>query len=192
MTLASYLPITFPIVWGTWGLFWLLAAGWSAPSVERQRPRGRLLHVASLLVGGALFFATSPRLPFLHHSIFRIGIGTAIAGLALTVLGLGFSIWARITLGRMWSAKVTLKAGHMIVEDGPYAFARHPIYTGILTALAGSALARDTVAAYLGLAIILIGLVLKLRQEEHLLLGHFGPSYEEYRGRVKGLIPLLW
>ena len=121
-----------------------------------------------------------------------IGLGTAVAGLALTVIGLGLASWARLILGRMWSGGVTLKEQHVIVDRGPYALARHPIYTGILFALLGSALARDTVAGYLGFGITTVGLILKFRQEERLLLTHFGPAYEEYRGRVKGLSPLVW
>ena len=192
MTVVSILPRAFPIVWSAWGLFWLLMSRWSAPVAERQPPTRRLLHLSVVLVGGALFFASPSADSWLGREVLGIGLDTAIAGLVITVLGLGFASWARIILGRMWSGQVTLKEGHVIVDHGPYALARHPIYTGILLALAGSALARDTVAGYLGLAITAVGLVLKLGQEERLLIGHFGAPYEEYRRRVKGLVPLVW
>ena len=192
MTIASLLPRAFPTVWGAWGLFWLLASGWSAPTAERQPFRHRLLHLTAVLAGSALLIARPGPASLLGHPIFGIGVEVAVIALALTVVGLGFASWARITLGRMWSGLVTFKTGHVIVDHGPYAVARHPIYTGLLLAMAGTAVARDTVAGYLGLAVITIGLILKLGQEERLLLGHFGPAYEEYRGRVKGLIPLIW
>ena len=192
MTIASLLPRAFPLVWGAWGLFWLAMARWSAPSAERQPPTMRLAHLSFVLVGGALFFVTPSPGSRLARELLGIGLGTAVTGLALTIIGLGLASWARLILGRMWSGGVTLKERHVIVDRGPYALARHPIYTGILLALLGSALARDTVAAYLGFGITALGLVLKFRQEEHLLLGHFGAAYEEYRGRVKGLIPLVW
>ena len=61
-------------------------------------------------------------------------------GATLTCLGLGFAIWARNHIGRYWSSSVSLRAGHQLVRTGPYSRIRHPIYTGILLALAGTAL----------------------------------------------------
>jgi len=192
MSIEFLLSRAFSITWGAWGLFWLLAAGWSAPNAERQSPRARSLHLAAVLIGGGLLVARPGPTSLLGHPLFGIGADAAVVGLALTALGLGFASWARVALGRMWSGLVTFKTGHVIVDHGPYAIARHPIYTGLLLAIAGTALARDSVAGYLGLAILTVGLILKLGQEERLLLGHFGPTYEEYRGRVKGLIPFVW
>lgn len=192
MTIASFFSRAFPAVWGVWGLFWLLASGWSAPSLGRQPAAGRVLHLTFVLAGCALIIATPSADHFLGRPLLGIGVGTAFTGLALAVIGLGFATWARITMGRMWSARVTLKEGHVIVDRGPYAIARHPIYTGILLALLGTAAARGTVAGLLGFAIVAVSLILKLRHEERLLVGHFGAAYEEYRGRVKGLVPLVW
>lgn len=192
MPIAATISRAFSITWGSWGLFWLLASGWSAPSRGRQPAAGRILHLIMLLAGCALIIATPSRDHFLGRPILGAGIGIALTGLALTLIGLGFATWARIAMGRMWSARVTLKEGHVIIDHGPYALARHPIYTGLLLALLGTALARDTVAGSLGFVIVTTSLILKLRQEEKLLVGHFGVAYEEYRGRVKGLVPLVW
>jgi protein-S-isoprenylcysteine O-methyltransferase Ste14 len=110
----------------------------------------------------------------------------------MTIAGLLFTVWARVILGRMWSGRITLKEDHTLVQRGPYALARHPIYTGLLVALLGTMLARPTVASLLGVVTITVGLVFKLRQEERLLAGHFGPAYAAYRQKVKGLIPFIW
>jgi protein-S-isoprenylcysteine O-methyltransferase Ste14 len=112
-------------------------------------------------------------------------------GLALTILGLGFAIWARIHLGRFWSGTITLKENHELIRSGPYAFVRHPIYTGLLTAAAGTALARGTFSALLGLALIGVVCWLKIRAEEKLLTNHFGDTYRNYRRQVAALIPFV-
>jgi protein-S-isoprenylcysteine O-methyltransferase Ste14 len=112
-------------------------------------------------------------------------------GLALTILGLGFAAWARIRLGRFWSGTVTLKENHELVRSGPYAFVRHPIYTGLLTAAAGTALARGTFAALLGLGLIGVACWLKIHAEENLLTNYFGDTYREYRRQVAALIPFV-
>jgi protein-S-isoprenylcysteine O-methyltransferase Ste14 len=106
-------------------------------------------------------------------------------------VGLGFAAWARVLIGRFWSGAVTLKADHALIRGGPYAWTRHPIYSGLLLALTGTALARDSLGGFLGLALLFAGLVVKLRQEERLLLEHFGPAYETYRAEVPALIPRI-
>lgn len=78
-----------------------------------------------------------------------------------------------------------------MIRGGPYALTRHPIYTGLLLALAGTALARDSLAAVLGLALLVAGFVVKLRQEERLLLERFGRAYQTYRAEVPALIPRI-
>src|SRR5215467_12702020 len=82
----------------------------------------------------------------------------ARVGVALTAIGLGFTVWARVQLGRFWSGTVTLKEGHELVRTGPYAVTRHPIYTGLLLALIGSAMARGTLGGLLGLVLLTFGI----------------------------------
>jgi protein-S-isoprenylcysteine O-methyltransferase Ste14 len=106
-------------------------------------------------------------------------------------VGLGFAIWARVQIGRFWSGTVALKAEHALIRGGPYAITRHPIYSGLLLALIGTAITRDSRAAFLGLPLVFAGLFVKLKQEERLLLDRFGPEYEKYRAEVPALIPRL-
>ena len=107
-------------------------------------------------------------------------------------IGLGLAGWARFHLGRFWSGRVTLKEDHAIIRTGPYRIVRHPIYTGLVMAIAGTGLAQSTVAALAGLVLIVIGLIIKIRQEEQLLTDHFGAAYEAYRTDVRALIPYVW
>jgi protein-S-isoprenylcysteine O-methyltransferase Ste14 len=110
-------------------------------------------------------------------------------GAVLLFLGIGFAIWARVHLGQYWSAQVTLKPGHRLIRSGPYALARHPIYTGILLALIGTAVVVDEYRGVLAMLIALETFVRKLRIEERWLTQEFGAEYERYRKEVKALVP---
>jgi protein-S-isoprenylcysteine O-methyltransferase Ste14 len=110
----------------------------------------------------------------------------------LTAAGIAFAIWARFTLGRNWSGNVTVKEGHELLRRGPYALARHPIYSGALLAILGTSLAVGTVRAVLLVVPLVFVLRFKMRNEEELMAGEFGEEYAEYRRRVKGLVPFVW
>jgi protein-S-isoprenylcysteine O-methyltransferase Ste14 len=113
----------------------------------------------------------------------------SVAGFALTVAGCLFAIWARLTLGGNWSGRATVKAGHELIVSGPYAMARHPIYTGLFLASVGTALARGEWRCILGLLLIALAFAVKIGQEERLMLQAFPHAYPQYRQKVKALIP---
>ena len=110
----------------------------------------------------------------------------------MTVLGLLFTVWGRIHLGRYWSGMVTLKEGHRLIRTGPYALVRHPLYTGFLRGGAGSALAARTVDAAIGFALLLAAYLVKLRREETLLTREFGDEYLRFKREVPALVPFTW
>jgi protein-S-isoprenylcysteine O-methyltransferase Ste14 len=118
--------------------------------------------------------------------------GMQAAGTGLTLLGCAFAIWARLALGANWSGRPTVKAGHELVIAGPYGVTRHPIYTGILVAAAGTALADLQWRRLAGVALIAGAMLLKIRQEEALMMETFPDAYSRYRQRVKALIPGLF
>jgi protein-S-isoprenylcysteine O-methyltransferase Ste14 len=113
----------------------------------------------------------------------------AALGLLLAVAGLLFACWARAILGSNWSAVVQVKQDHELIERGPYRYVRHPIYTGLLLALVGTALLLGEWRAVLGFVIMFVSFWRKLRLEETWLSEYFGPAYGEYMQRVKALIP---
>lgn len=182
----------FPATWILWGATWLLLSRWSNRTAQRQSGKDRLAYLAILLIGTALVLANPSPDSWLGYPLLPQTLALGWGGYGLTLAGLLFTVWARLTLGRMWSGGVTLKEEHRIVDQGPYALARHPIYTGLTFALLGSTLARGTVAAALGVALSTASFIVKFRQEERLLAGHFGAAYTAYAGRVKGLIPFVW
>ena len=112
-------------------------------------------------------------------------------GVTLVALGLAFSVWARIALGGNWSGSVTLKQHHDIIRTGPYRFIRHPIYTGLVVAFLGSALARGEWRGLVAVAIVVAALWRKWRLEERWLEEFFGPAYADYRRATWALIPFL-
>ena len=179
------------VLWGIWDLWllsWLIAARWSSAVAASQSARDRFVQSVFILAGALLVFFKPALLgPALPETVWLpwVGVALALAGLALTW-------WARIHLGRDWSAAVTLKRDHRLVRSGPYAIARHPIYTGILLALLGSVMVNATAQALLGLALATLGFALKLRQEERFLTERFGDAYREYKGRVRALVPGIW
>jgi protein-S-isoprenylcysteine O-methyltransferase Ste14 len=112
-----------------------------------------------------------------------------LLGLALTVLGCFFAVWARVMLGSNWSGLPDVKRGHELIVQGPYKLVRHPIYTGILLALAGSAIAHGGSGWMMTWFLVLVSYTVKIRQEEQLMMETFPQDYPAYRRRVKALIP---
>ncbi len=109
----------------------------------------------------------------------------------VTFLGLLLTLWARGVLGGNWSSGVAFKEQHELIERGPYAYVRHPIYSGVLLMFLGIAIFRGSVTGFVLLAILFVGLWLKAGQEEKLLTRHFGEAYPQYKKRVKALVPFV-
>ena len=120
------------------------------------------------------------------------GHGQYLAGLVLVALGLGFSAWARALLGRNWSGTVTVKTGHELIVAGPYRLVRHPIYTGLLLAFLGTAVAQDQWRALLALLLVWLSFWRKWRLEEHFMQDTFGDRYRAYRAKVPAVVPWKW
>ena len=104
--------------------------------------------------------------------------------------GIALAIWARVYLGRNWGMPTSQKADPELVTSGPYRFVRHPIYTGILIALLGTALATNL------LGLIIVGLLgayfyYSASVEEKNLTATFPTAYPAYRASTKMLIPFV-
>ena len=177
------------VLWAAWLASWLAAARWSARTVIRQPVGERILHSVPIWGGLILVLARPEALGSLP---FPATDWLAWAGIALALAGLAWTWWARIHLGRMWSIEAALKEGHTLVRSGPYALTRHPIYSGLLVAFAGTELVDGRPSTLIGLLVIVAGLVLKLRQEERILASHFGEAYRSYQSRVRALVPGIW
>jgi protein-S-isoprenylcysteine O-methyltransferase Ste14 len=179
-------------LWLVWLAGWWLGALKTARTVARESPGSQLSYSIFTWIGAALLFFNAVRGGILSTALYPAAPIVAWTGVALVALGLSYAVWARLHLGRMWSARVTLKTEHRIVKSGPYTITRHPIYTGMLLALVGTVLVRNTVVGLIGFVFIAVGFVLKLRHEERMLTEHFGDDYRAYRQEVPALIPRPW
>jgi protein-S-isoprenylcysteine O-methyltransferase Ste14 len=110
---------------------------------------------------------------------------------AVCAIGFGWCWWARLHLGRLWSAGVSRKIGHRVIDTGPYSIVRHPIYTGIILGMLAFAAARARPFAFLMALLVTVFFVYKARLEERFLQKEFGEAYDEYRRRVPMLVPFL-
>src|SRR3954463_12597257 len=180
------------VLWLVWLAGWWLGALKSARTVARASPGSQLGYSIFVWIGAALLFFNAVRGGIFSTALYPSSPIVAWTGVGIVALGLSHAVWARLHLGRMWSARGTLKTEHRIIKTGPYNITRHPIYTGMLLAAVGTVLVRDTVAALIGFAFITTGFVLKLRQEERMLTEHFGDDYRLYRREVPALIPRPW
>jgi protein-S-isoprenylcysteine O-methyltransferase Ste14 len=117
-------------------------------------------------------------------------------GLLFYLAGLFFTLWARRTLGKYWglstSLNVRLLDEHQIIQSGPYAFVRHPMYFGWWIAMLGLTLLYPVWAIFVLFASTLIAFIGRARREEAALAERFGNSWVEYRKRTKLIIPFIY
>lgn len=182
---------TFQVIWIAWVVSWIAASFWSGRTAKRVTTSETWIY-RIIIFAGALLIAPWTAQALGESPIWQIGDYGACALVGVMLIGLALTWWARMQLGRLWSSAITRKEKHRLIETGPYALVRHPIYTGIIIALLATAATQATLLALLGAVLIAIGLWVKARTEERFLLAELGPdAYESYRSRVPMLIPFV-
>ena len=178
-------------LWLGFLLSWWVGAAWSQQAEKLAGVRAELPYRLVLVVGAVLFAIPAHR----YHGPFRLWYVTynqAWICAALLFLGFSFAWWARIHLGRLWSGWVTKKPDHQVIDTGPYAIVRHPIYTGLLLAIYATAAAKGTVLGLVGAALLTASFWLKARLEENWLRQELAQGdYDAYRRRVPMLLPFI-
>ena len=176
-------------LWGIWYSTWLLSLFWAGKSSARPNWREHGPYQLLTTLGIALLFLApvwwpaAPRLWTTNEILAWILF-------ALTALCFAFCWWARITMGRLWNGLVGRTQDHRIVENGPFAVVRHPIYSGIIAATSLLAIALGTLPALLGAAMFALAFWMKARLEEGFLRRELGPlAYDSYWRRVPMLLP---
>jgi len=196
-SLASHFPMAlvyryaFPAMWLSWAFYWWVESRNVKITVRHESVSSRLMHIIPLVV--AIVLISVPRVPFplLARRFVPLSDWAFWLGVLLTAGGMLFSIWARVHLGKNWSGTVTIKQNHELITGGPYALVRHPIYTGLLLAFLGSALAIGEWRGVLASAMVAIALWRKLRLEERWMHQQFGDAYQTYAQRVATLVPFV-
>lgn len=179
-------------LWLALGIFWLVMALTAKRAARTQSPGSRLLQITPEIGAFSLLFGRWPWPQWLQwRFVPESSLAIAWMGLALVVAGIGFSIWARLFLGRNWSGRVTIKEQHELIQNGPYSIVRHPIYSGFLLAILGTALVQGQLRSLLALPLAALGWTLKLRLEESFMSQQFGNAYLDYKRRVKALVPFV-
>ena len=183
----------FLLVWGVTALFVKrdvrggdYAAAWLRDWVLRLAVTV-LIVILAVRLGGR---AGSSGAVFLR-GIFTLPLALGWAAAAFTAIGIGFAIWARVSLGRNWSPRPAVKEHHELVTTGPYAYVRHPIYAGLMLATLGTALIGTIfgIVMFIGISIFF---AFRIDKEERLMLELFPTQYPQYQTHTKRLVPFVW
>ncbi|MBV8673861.1 MAG: isoprenylcysteine carboxylmethyltransferase family protein [Acidobacteriaceae bacterium] len=179
--------------WLVLGILWLLAAIASKRTLQRQTRASRLFHAGLAFLGVALLFNLYQWFDggWLATRIVPDQEVYVFGGAIVTVAGILFCIWARLVLGSNWSGTVTIKENHELVKRGPYQIVRHPIYTGILLGMLGTAFVYGFTRCFVGVLICGFAFWLKSQIEEQFMVQQFGEQYAQYCREVRALIPYI-
>jgi protein-S-isoprenylcysteine O-methyltransferase Ste14 len=168
------------MAWIVFLLYWFFSALKLKAVKQREPHRERVVYLVFMVAAYFLMFNDRLSLGWLGQRFVPDTVAIGATGVAITAVGVAFAIWARWHLGQNWSATVTLKEGHELIRSGPYGRIRHPIYTGMLLALAGTALALGEYRGVIGLAMAIVCFTAKARKEERYLVTEFGEKFKEH------------
>ncbi|MCU1342373.1 MAG: hypothetical protein JWN92_1796 [Candidatus Acidoferrum typicum] len=176
-------------VWTVFGLYWLAVARGGKATQIGESPFYRLLRLAILVITFTLLFSDRTAAGFLARRFIPQLPAIAYAGFLATLVGLAIAVWARIHLGQYWSDKIVLKVDHQLIRTGPYAYMRHPIYSGVLVGVAGTALVLGEWRGLLAFVIMLTNYWVKAEREERILSARFGQEFYDHQQRAGFLFP---
>lgn len=131
-------------------------------------------------------------IPYFSFKFFYPNTAVKIIGVLFCALGIAFAIWARHTLGKNWSSNLEIKEGHELIISGPYKLVRHPIYTGVIFALLGTFIEEASLRILILLVLIALGMYMRSKIEEGLMLKQFPEEYSGYKNKTKALIPWIF
>ena len=179
--------------------FWLVfLIVWGISSINAKRdirsktlPRGAMVRILFGLIIVVLVQIPDIRDFIEFHPLVSANPVVEITGVILCGLGIAFAIWARINLGKNWGMPMSLKEKPELVTAGPYKFVRHPIYTGVILAMIGSALVGGIIWIVVCL-FFCVYFVSSAFVEEKIMEGEFKDEYLQYKKKTKMLIPFIF
>lgn len=180
--------IILSLLWGGLSLYWV-SSGPASTSGEFRFYR--VLRLLILGVTFALLFWDQTAVGVLGRAVLPARAGLAIFGFAVALIGLAVALWARIHLGKFWSDKVVLREDHQLIRSGPYASMRHPIYSGVLLGVLGTALIVDQWRGLLAFALLLANYTIKAKREERILADRFQEEFRQHQSGTGFLLPRL-
>ncbi len=187
-------PITgfIGLAWAAFLLYWFVMAFRVKRTVRRQSVASRLGETLGVMAAFILIWSDNPVWGPLESRFVPRGLAWVVVGAIITWIGVAIAIWARTILGGNWSSAVTVKQGHTLVRTGPYTVVRHPIYSGLILALLGTALAIGEWRALLAVLVFFLTFWVKSRTEERFMTEEFGREYEDYRRGTSAIIPFIF
>lgn len=174
----------FEVGWAAFWLYWIVAAFSMKRGHIQWRREGRIRVVIVVVVVVLVRVGA-----FRHYGVSTDSVREG-AGLALFALGLALAVWARVHIGRNWGGPMTQKDEPELVTSGPYRRVRHPIYSGILAAGIGTAVALSW-SWLIAVGIAAIYFVYAARVEERYLTRQFPSAYPAYKRTTKMLVPFI-
>lgn len=186
-----YYKDSIEVLWMLLGLYVAFAVLRIRGAKQRESLFTRLPHLAAMIVAFILLLERRAHFGLLERRFLPNSQTGIWIGIGVTACGMALAIWARSHLGANWSATITIRTSHSLVSTGPYARLRHPIYSGLLFAITGTALAQGEWRGLLALTIALIVWSIKARKEESWLRDEFGAQFDEYSQRTGFLLPRL-
>lgn len=178
-------------LWMLFGLYWLALALKRKRTKQRESFLQRLGYTLPLWVAFVLLLRHEAHYGWLGARFLPDSPAAGWTGALLTAVGVGMAFWARWHLGANWSANVTLKEGHELIRTGPYRTIRHPIYTGILLALLGTAVGVGEIRALLAVGIAWGSFYIKARREESFLAQEFDAGLAEHIKHTGMFLPRM-
>jgi len=182
MSICGYL-------WSAFFVIWLLWAFATKRTQTRESFSSRIPYVIFTVAAFYAMFSHDLSYGWLRLRLLPRDSRIENLGIAVTAAGLLFAIWARAHLGRNWSGNVTVKVGHQLIRSGPYHWVRHPIYSGIILAMLGTAINKGQLRGLVAVVLLWIGFTMKSRIEERFMVTTFGPEYEEYSRTTGAILP---
>ena len=179
------------IIWIIFLAYWWISATKAKKSakIENQSQMQRTGFRILIIIIVFLLLQLPDVKTFFYHD-FIASYAIKIVGLIFFIVGLALAVWARIYLGRNWGVPMSLREKHELITTGPYAWVRHPIYSGFLLAMLGSGLADSFI--WLVIFIYLcIYFIYSAKVEEKMMAEIFPDQYPEYKKRTKMLIPFV-
>ena len=178
-------------LWTAWWLSWLALAFFSKRTKQHESLASRFSYTLIAWLALWLMFFARRLDTHLEAAAFPDRPWIGWTGVAITAIGFGMTYWARAILGRNWSAAVTIKEDHELIRSGPYQFVRHPIYTGLLIAAVGTALALNQYRGLLAVFVLWLSFTLKRLKEERFMRQQFGAQYLDYARTTGAILPRI-
>ena len=178
-----------PAMWLAWLAYWIIASFGAKATRRRESPLSRATYLVPLLLGAFLLSSPRPLPAWLDSHVVPPSMPELWLGIVLVAGGLAVAVWARRHIAGYWSGTVTLKEDHQLIRTGPYGWVRHPIYSGVLLAIAGTVVALDEWRGVVALLLMTASFWRKLLIEESWLGAAFPDQYPRYRAEVSALIP---